>query len=169
MSSKQLKDSAKRIQLVALDFDGVLTDGGMYLSADGSAAKKVSFQDIMGLSRWQRRGRLVALVSGEDCPVARAFAAKLSLQHAFFGVKQKADVLRDLMSELHLGDDEVCFMGDDINDIQAMSIAGLAATVPHAPRRVLSVADWLSPTPAGSGAVRELLEYLAEAQGFELE
>lgn len=97
---------------------------------------------------------------------ARAFAAKLSLQHAFFGVKQKADVLRDLMPELRLDDDEVCFMGDDINDIQAMSIAGLAATVPHAARRVLSVADWVNSTPAGSGAVRE---FLAEAQGFVLE
>ena len=115
------------IKLIAMDVDGVLTDGSFWWGPNGEEWKRFHFADIMGLSRARKAGLRLALISGEDSPLIDRLAAKMQITDVHKNCKDKAGALRGL-AELHgLSLAEVCFMGDDVNDVPALEIAGLAA------------------------------------------
>lgn len=152
-----------RIRAIALDVDGVLTDGTVLLDAAGHEQKRISFADIMGISRGRRAGLLFALVSGEAGGVLDAIAAKLGVTDVYPGCKDKAGAVRDFAARHHLTLDEVCFVGDDVNDVEAMRICGLAVAPPTAHESALTAATRVTHRAAGAGAVREVVDELIEA------
>ncbi len=160
------------IKALAFDVDGVLTDGGVWWNArsDDSEAdewKRFSFIDIMGVARAKRAGLLVTLISGENSVIVDRFASKMSIADYTKGCTDKAAALREYAVRHSLDLRDVCFMGDDVNDLEAMAIAGLAASPSDGRDVVRKKAAFVSSLPGGNGAVRELIEAIISARERE--
>ncbi len=150
-----------RTRAIALDVDGVLTDGTFWWGPDGAEWKRFSFRDIMGLSRARRAGLVIALVSGEDSPLVDRLARKLGIEHVFKGCKDKAAALRQFSAKTGLALSEIAFMGDDINDLEAMNLAGVSAAPADAHDSARQQAAFVSQLGGGQGALRQFLDHLA--------
>jgi 3-deoxy-D-manno-octulosonate 8-phosphate phosphatase (KDO 8-P phosphatase) len=152
------------IKAIALDVDGVLTDGTFWWGVDGSELKRFSFRDIMGISRAMRCGLIFALISGEKNALVDRYAEKLNIPNVFQGCKDKEAALRSFARSQEIPLENTCFMGDDVNDLGAMKIAGFAAAPADAHEAAVAAAAYVTKRPGGHGAVRELLEFLNAAQ-----
>jgi 3-deoxy-D-manno-octulosonate 8-phosphate phosphatase (KDO 8-P phosphatase) len=148
------------IKALALDVDGVLTDGGVWWGPGGEEWKRFSFADIMGVSLARKAGLIVTLISGEESPLVDRYAVKMNLADITKGCKDKAAALRSFADHNQLALEEICFMGDDVNDLAAMELAGLAAAPADARPLVRSRADVVTQATGGNGAVRELVDRL---------
>jgi 3-deoxy-D-manno-octulosonate 8-phosphate phosphatase (KDO 8-P phosphatase) len=155
--TKILPSALRRIKAIALDVDGVLTDGGMWWGANGEEFKRFSFADIMGISLARRMGLTVALISGEASPLVDRYAEKMNITDVTKGCRDKATALRDFARRNALDLADVCFMGDDINDLEAMKLSGFSAAPADAQPEVLAQAGFQSTCKGGHGAVRELV------------
>ena len=163
--SKSAKHQMTQLKAIVLDVDGVLTDGGVWWGPDGAEWKRFSFTDIMGVSRARKAGLQVALISGEDSPLVDRFAAKLGITEVEKNCKDKASALRAVAQRMRLRVSDLCFMGDDVNDLGAMKIAGLSAAPANAITAVLLQAAFVTINSGGNGAVRELVEAILDARG----
>ena len=163
ISNAQLKS----IKAIALDVDGVLTDGGMWWGANGEEFKRFSFTDIMGVSLARRAGLIVTLISGEPSPLVDRYAAKMHIEDVTKGCRDKATALRAFAERHQLQLTEICFMGDDVNDLPAMEIAGLSAAPADARPGVLANVNFVATSKGGNGAVRELVDTLLAANEFD--
>jgi 3-deoxy-D-manno-octulosonate 8-phosphate phosphatase (KDO 8-P phosphatase) len=152
------------IKALALDVDGVLTDGGFWWGADGTEWKRFCFADVMGLSLARRSGLRLAIISGEDSPLIDRLAGKVGIVDIWKGCTDKASALTCFARRNNLSLEEICFMGDDVNDLPALEIAGLPAAPADARPVVLAKCDFISTAKAGNGAVRELIDYLLASQ-----
>ena len=122
--------------------DGVLTDGGVWWGPGGEEWKRFCFADIMGVSLARRAGLELALISGEDSPLIDRYRAEDAIRHVVKGCRDKAVALREFAAAANLELGEICFMGDDVNDLPAMKIAGLSAAPANAAHDVLRVAAY---------------------------
>src|SRR5215831_20215675 len=156
----------KTIQALAIDVDGVLTDGGLWWGPNGEEWKRFSFADIMGVSLARRAGFILALISGENSPLVDRYAEKMLIKHLVKGCRDKASAVRDFASAAGMSLAEICFMGDDVNDLPAMAISGFSAAPANAAALVLERADFLAKATGGNGAVRELIDALLAARGL---
>jgi 3-deoxy-D-manno-octulosonate 8-phosphate phosphatase (KDO 8-P phosphatase) len=152
------------IRAVALDVDGVLTDGGFWWGQNGEEFKRFSFADVMGISLARKAGLIVTLISGEDSPLVDRYAAKLGIEDVTKNCKDKAGALREFAKRHGLSYREIAFMGDDVNDLAAMDLAGLAAAPANACPAVLERAAYLAINSGGNGAVRELIDAILAAK-----
>jgi 3-deoxy-D-manno-octulosonate 8-phosphate phosphatase (KDO 8-P phosphatase) len=148
------------IKAVALDVDGVLTDGTFWWGPDGAELKRFSFRDVMGIARAMRGGLIFALISGEQNALVDRYAEKLKIASVFQGCKDKETALRSFAKSQQLSLENICFMGDDLNDLAAMKIAGFSAAPADAHEAAVAAAKYVTKRPGGRGAVRELLEFL---------
>ena len=152
------------IRAIVLDVDGVLTDGGVWWGPNGEEWKRFSFADIMGVSLARKAGLTVALISGEDSPLVDRFAVKMGLVDVEKGCKDKAGALRAFADRRGFALVEICFMGDDVNDLEAMRIAGMSAAPASAVPAARQCASFVSTKNGGNGAVRELVDAVLEAR-----
>ncbi|HEY3444745.1 MAG TPA: HAD family hydrolase [Myxococcales bacterium] len=150
----------EEIKAIALDVDGVLTDGTFVWGLDGGEYKSFAFLDVMGISRGKKAGLVFALISGEASPLVDRFAKKMGIVHVYAGCKDKAAALRDFAQKLQLDLRQVCMMGDDVNDVPAMGIAGFSAAPSTAHATALGKARLVTRRGGGQGAVRELIDHL---------
>jgi 3-deoxy-D-manno-octulosonate 8-phosphate phosphatase (KDO 8-P phosphatase) len=148
------------IKAVAMDVDGVLTDGTVWLDDTGRETKAVSFADIMGVSLGRRAGLLFAFVSGETGPCLDQIAAKFGVDEVYRGCKDKAGAVRDFATRHDLELAEVCFIGDDVNDVAALEICGLAVAPASAHSAAAAIASMVTSKSGGAGSVREVIDYL---------
>jgi 3-deoxy-D-manno-octulosonate 8-phosphate phosphatase (KDO 8-P phosphatase) len=152
------------LKAILLDVDGVLTDGGVWWGPNGEEWKRFSFADIMGVSLARKSGLIVGLISGEDSPLVDRFAAKMGITDVDKNCKDKARALRAFAERRGLTMSEICFMGDDVNDLEAMTIAGLAAAPASAVAAARDRASFVSTKDGGNGAVRELVDAILLAK-----
>jgi 3-deoxy-D-manno-octulosonate 8-phosphate phosphatase (KDO 8-P phosphatase) len=152
------------IEVVALDVDGVLTDGTFWWGPNGEEWKRFSFADVMGISRGRRAGLTFALVSGEASPLVDRFAEKLGIGEVHKGCKDKGAALRLVAERLQAPLERVCFVGDDVNDLPAFALAGFSAAPANAQPPVKAAASLVLSQPGGDGAVRELVELILAAR-----
>lgn len=143
-----------------LDVDGVLTDGTFWWGANGEEFKRFSFADVMGISLGLKAGLIFALVSGEESALVDRFAKKMAIADVYKGCRDKAAALRSFAEEHHLDLSQVCFMGDDVNDLPALESVGLAAAPADAHGAVRRKAALVTEHCGGQGAVRELVDLL---------
>ena len=152
----------EKIKLIATDFDGILTDGGIYLSCTGNENfKKINYKDIMGISTWLKSGRKFAIISGDSCEAIDFLAKKFNLEDTHQGLRfnQKDEVLKNIMNKYSLTEEEICYIGDDINDINALKTAQTAITVPDANYKVKEINGIIiTESKGGYGAVREVVD-----------
>jgi 3-deoxy-D-manno-octulosonate 8-phosphate phosphatase (KDO 8-P phosphatase) len=154
------------IRAIALDVDGVLTDGSFWWGPGGEEFKRFHFLDVMGVARGMRSGVRFALISGEDGPILHRYATKLRIEDVFPGCKDKAAALREFAARRALEMSSICFMGDDINDVAAMSLAGFSAAPSTAHPAAIAAATYVTVRQGGNGAVRELLDHLVQIGGL---
>jgi 3-deoxy-D-manno-octulosonate 8-phosphate phosphatase (KDO 8-P phosphatase) len=152
------------IKAIALDVDGVLTDGSFWWGPDGQEWKRFNFRDVMGISRAQKAGIMFALISGENSPLVDRFATKMNITAIFKGCKDKGLALQEFAARNGLAPADIAFMGDDINDLGAMKVAGLSAAPANAHPSVLEHAAFVAKGCGGQGAVRELVDHLLQIE-----
>lgn len=160
-----LQSRAKLIKLLALDVDGVMTDGGLYLSDSGEETKRFNSLDGHGIKMLQASGVQVAIITGRTSHCVTMRAENLGIRHVFQGVERKHEAMLQLLEQLGLKRDCVAYMGDDVVDLSVMRHVGLAIAVPDAPQLVREHANYVTQRRGGHGAVREACELLMAAQG----
>lgn len=148
----------KNLQLLALDVDGVLSDGRLYYTDQGEEFKSFNIRDGLGIKLLQRAGITVAIITGRTSAMVTRRAAELGIAHVVQGREDKLEALLDLCVNLEIDLSNVAYMGDDLPDRKAIMAVGLGATVADAASDVVAIADWQSRLPGGQGAVRELAE-----------
>jgi 3-deoxy-D-manno-octulosonate 8-phosphate phosphatase (KDO 8-P phosphatase) len=159
----------KEIRAIALDVDGVLTDGGVWWGPDAQEWKRFSYSDIMGVSLGRKAGLEFALISGEDSPLVDRFANKMGITFVEKNCKDKAAALRRFSEKMEIPLSSIGYMGDDVNDLGALELAGLAAAPSDAQLAVLRCAAFVANHPGGRGAVRELVDAVLIARKAKVE
>lgn len=160
----EIRDKLTSIKLLAMDIDGTLTDGAMYYSAQGDGLKRFDTRDGMGITLLHLADISTAFITSEDTDIVRKRAEKLKIHHVYLGIKRKNEVLSELCKKLGLRFDEVAYIGDDINDLPAFSVAGVAACPADAHNIVRQKVDVICSRNGGHGAVREFAEMILSAQ-----
>lgn len=160
-----LGEAAGRLRLLALDVDGVLTDGRIVYGNDGEELKAFSIKDGLGIKLVQRAGLQVAIITGRSSGIVARRAAELGIDLVVQGREDKLVALRELCASLDITPEECAYMGDDLPDLAAILAAGLGLTVSDAAAPVLEAADWVSARAGGEGAVREACEMILAARG----
>lgn len=156
---------ARDIRLLALDVDGVLTDGRLWFGNSGEEMKAFHIQDGLGIKLLQNSGVAVALITGRRSALVERRAAELGIRHVIQGREDKLQALQALCAELQLELAEAAYMGDDLPDLAAIRAAGLGITVADGHDLVAQHADFRTARAGGSGAVREACEMILRAQG----
>jgi 3-deoxy-D-manno-octulosonate 8-phosphate phosphatase (KDO 8-P phosphatase) len=160
-----LLSRAKLIKLVAFDVDGVMTDGGLYLSDSGNEFKRFNTLDGLGVKLLKATGIQVAIITGRTSQCVTFRAQNLGIEHVYQGVEHKLNAMNDLLNKLKLTRDAAAYMGDDVVDLTVMRHVGLAISVPDAPQLVREHANYITQRRGGHGAVREACELVMHAQG----
>ena len=155
------------IRLFAMDVDGVLTDGTVQISSDGTESKGFSILDGMGLRQLERAGVLTAWISGRPSGATTARARELQIPHLLQGRTDKITALQELAAQLGLTPDQCAYMGDDTIDAPAIAWAGIGIAPHEAMPEPLAAADYVTSRPAGCGAVREVCNHILSARGVE--
>lgn len=160
-----LLNQAKSIRLIAFDVDGIMTDGGLYLTDSGEEFKRFNSLDGHGLKMLKASGVGLAIITGRTSRCVELRAHHLGIAHVHQGVHDKLASMREMLAQLQLPMESVAFMGDDVVDLPVMLRAGLAISVPNAPQVVRERAHYITKCEGGHGAVREACELLMSAQG----
>lgn len=155
---------ARRVRLLVLDVDGVLTDGRLFLSAAGEELKVFHVRDGSGLVEIQRAGIDVAIISGRDSAAVTRRAAELGIERVSQGVADKGAALEALLAELGVAAEETACVGDDTPDLPMLNRVGLAIGVADSHPALHEAVHWLTPSPGGRGAVREVCDLLLSAR-----
>ena len=156
--------NASKIKLLALDVDGVLTDGSLNIGAEGELFKAFNARDGLGLSCLLRSGVRVAIITGRKSAIIHRRAEELGITELYEGIKDKRKILADLAAAGGLGQDEIAYMGDDLNDLPALLYAGLACAPADAAPEVIAASSFVAVNNGGRGAVREAAELILKAQ-----
>ena len=159
-----LEDRARRIRLLLLDVDGVLTDGKILLHHDGTESKQFDIRDGTGIVLAQKAGIRVGMLSARQSAATAERASQLRITLVRQGALDKLATYEEIRQELGLEDADVAFMGDDFLDLQVLGRVGLSAAPADAVDVVRGAVDWVSTRRGGDGAVRELTELLLKAQ-----
>jgi 3-deoxy-D-manno-octulosonate 8-phosphate phosphatase (KDO 8-P phosphatase) len=152
------------IRLFAMDVDGVLTDGTVQISSDGTETKGFSILDGMGIVRLNRAGVAVAWISGRVSAATTVRATELKIPHLVQGRTDKIVALQELAAQSGLNAEQCAYMGDDDIDAAAIGWAGIGVTVPDAMPPAFAAADYVTVRRAGHGAVREVCEHILAAR-----
>ncbi len=155
-----LTDRCNAIKLFLSDVDGVLTDGSMYYGEGGDELKRFSTLDGGGFILLRLVGIECGLITGEKSPIVDRRAKKIGLAHVIQGARDKSAELDRLLAKRGFSEQEVAYIGDDINDIMLINRVGVSATVPGNCLPADVKTDYVTTRPGGSGAVRDFAEWL---------
>ena len=146
--------------MLLLDVDGVMTDGGIYYTADGAEMKRFNAQDGFGIVRARELGLKIGIISGRSTPVVDARARELKADEVIQGSTDKLAAMEEIRHRHRLEPDEIAFIGDDLFDIPLLQAVGFSAAPKNARPEVKKAVDFITPSSGGHGAVRELVEFI---------
>lgn len=170
MEQRKLRERLAAVRLLAMDVDGVLTDGTLLWSAgpaEGAVfeTKAFSVKDGLGLSLARAASLAVVWITGRTSGVVERRAAELGVTELHQWARNKAAVLEQIKSRHALPAAAVLYVGDDLNDLPAFGVVGVRVAVADAAPEVRAQADWVTDAPGGKGAVREVVDTVLRAQG----
>jgi len=158
-----VREKARDIKLLALDVDGVLSDGKLYYGNEGEELKCFSILDGLGIKLLQDQGIIVAIITGRQSNIVSRRAKELSIKHVVQGREDKITALNELLTTTGFTLQQTAYMGDDLPDLSAIIQCRLGTTVANGHDIVKQHADWVSNKSGGNGAVRELADLLLQA------
>jgi 3-deoxy-D-manno-octulosonate 8-phosphate phosphatase (KDO 8-P phosphatase) len=161
----QLKQSLKKVRILIMDVDGVLTDGSLIIGTDGQEYKVFSVQDGMGMTLAHMGGLKVGIISGKKSKAVEIRAQELHLDVIYQGFFKKIEPYFEILESYNYEDENVCFIGDDILDLSIMKRVGVSIAVANARDRIKKEAHYVTKSRGGQGAVREAVELILKAQG----
>lgn len=164
LTNIDLVQRARKVRLLVLDVDGVLTDGKLYFLGDGSEAKAFSTLDGQGIKMLMNSGVNTAIITGRTSTIVERRAANLGIKHLIQGREDKRIALDELLSTLQLSYDQVAYLGDDLPDLAAIRCVALGVAVANANTFVRQHALAVTSLRGGEGAARELCEFIMAAQ-----
>lgn len=151
----------KTIKMIISDFDGVMTDGCVYIHEDLSKSRKISFKDMMALSLMRKAGLNLAFISGEKNPIIDLISERFGFNEIHQDIRVKIDVLKSIVEKYNLKQDEFLYIGDDINDSACLEFSSIKITVPNAADAVKKIKDiQITTNVGGDGALREVVDCL---------
>ncbi len=159
------KINLANIELLALDVDGVLTDGTLIIRDDAGESKPFNSLDGHGIVLWHRAGLKVAFLSGRMSQPTRCRADELKVEYVFQNCFDKLDVFKKFLQQIGLSPDRVAYIGDDLPDLPVIKFVGFGVAVANAVDEVKQYANYVTTRPGGSGAVREVIEYILKKTG----
>lgn len=162
LSQAEFEARLAQVQLLALDVDGVLTDGGLYYTESGEELKKFNVKDGLGIQRAIECGVEVAIFSAGSSSATLHRAKRLGIQHVYLRVPDKLAALKQLCETLNIALDRVAYIGDDLVDIPAMQAVGVPITVVDAMPENQAIAVYITQKGGGQGAVREICDLIAQ-------
>ncbi|HEX4823703.1 MAG TPA: HAD family hydrolase [Candidatus Polarisedimenticolaceae bacterium] len=161
----EIRERARKVRLVLMDADGVLTDGRIIVFADGNEARSYFARDGLGIRMGQQGGLDFGVVSGRSSPAVEARARELDFVEIHQKVAAKGGCLVEIARRRGLGADEICFVGDDLVDVPAFRRCGLAVAPADADRSILEHVHHVGTASGGRGIVREVIELILRAKG----
>jgi 3-deoxy-D-manno-octulosonate 8-phosphate phosphatase (KDO 8-P phosphatase) len=153
------------IGLLALDVDGVLTDGTIIINGDGSEGKSFNLLDGHGIRMWRRAGLKVAFLSGRFSEATKCRAEQLDVDYCVQDCSEKLPALKKLLEQVGLSAKKTAYVGDDLMDLPVIRYVGFGAAVANAVDEVKEIADYITTHRGGEGAVREVIEYILKKSG----
>ena len=149
------------IKMVITDFDGIITDNCVYVDENGGMTRKLNFKDIMAFSLLKKNGINIAIISGEANSAIDVIAKKFNIEEVHQGIRNKLDVLKNIVNKYNLSQEEYLYIGDDVNDYESLSFAKYALTVSTAVEKVKSIQHiQIVKNLGGNGAFREVVDCL---------
>ncbi len=166
MNLSSLSERCAQIELLVVDVDGVLTDGGIVYSEPGIEWKKFHVRDGIAIKLWQHAGKRAAILSGRHSKLVELRAAELGLTLVVQGSVDKQPGYRRILQDTACRPEQVCYIGDDLPDLPMLLNCGLAVAVADACKEVQLAAHWVTRARGGEGAVREIVELILKSQGL---
>lgn len=164
-ATQQILAKAKKLKLLILDVDGVLTDGRLFFDNEGTEYKCFHARDGHGMKLLQQTGVQIAVISGRQSNSVALRMKNLGIEHVFQGHENKRAAFAGLMATTGLTPEQCAYVGDDVLDLPIMQHVGLSIAVQDAHFAVKERADWCTALPGGQGAVREVCDLIMQAQG----
>ncbi|SVE34457.1 uncharacterized protein METZ01_LOCUS487311 [marine metagenome] len=161
---EDLIKKAKNIKLVATDIDGVWTDSRMYVTPEGEWMKAFSTYDGMAVSMLQKKGIIVAILTSENTDIVRARAEKLNIDEVYINEHEKLKRLFYLSKKYDISMDQIAYIGDDVNDLEALKSVGFSALTSNSPIQNQCTPDYITTRIGGYGAFREFSDIILNAQ-----
>jgi 3-deoxy-D-manno-octulosonate 8-phosphate phosphatase (KDO 8-P phosphatase) len=158
-------EKIKRLKVLILDVDGVLTDGRLFFDQHGNEYKCFHARDGHGLKLLRQSGVEVAVISGRNSPTVALRMHSLGITHVFQGHENKRAAFQEVLSRLALTPEQAAHVGDDVLDLPILTQVGFAVAVNDAHFAVKRYADWCTETAGGQGAVREVCDAILQVQG----
>lgn len=160
----ELIERAKKIKLLLMDCDGVLTDGRLYFTEAGETIKVFHVRDGHGLAMWHHAGFRSGIISGRNSEVVGKRAAELGIHYLKLGSKDKLKEFAEILEDARVENEEIAYVGDDLPDIDLMKKVGLAVAVADAVPEVFLFAHFTTTAKGGLGAVREVTDFLLKSK-----
>jgi len=162
---RNLQTKAKKIKLLLLDVDGVLTDGTIILDNQGNELKACHVRDGHGIKLAQRSGIAIGIITGRKSEVVNIRARELGIQEVYQGAHEKILAYESVIAKYGVEDSEVAYIGDDIVDVEVFKRVGMAVGVADADPSIRPHVDLITKTEGGRGAVREFINFVLKSQG----
>jgi 3-deoxy-D-manno-octulosonate 8-phosphate phosphatase (KDO 8-P phosphatase) len=166
MMKTALTAKIRKIKFIALDVDGVLTDGGIIIAGDGSELKRFDVKDGSGISLARHVGLKFAVISGRYSKVITLRAKELKIKAVYQGVIEKLKAYNKMKKKFKLKDDEICFIGDEIIDLPVFEKCGFSAAPADAVAEIKAAADYVCKKSGGRGCVREVINMILKSRGL---
>lgn len=154
--SRKIKERFKNIRMLAMDVDGVLTDGGVYIGENGTEFRRFDIKDGMGIKQVMQKGITIAIISSSLCEAVIHRAAQLGIEEVHVGVQDKLSCLQEICARHSINIKEVCYVGDDLADLRVMEAVGLACAPNDAVDDVKEVSTFITKSNGGTGTIREI-------------
>ena len=169
MVKESATDAAKKIKMLVFDVDGVMTDGSITYDEDGKEYKTFNAKDGHGIVRMNKSGFITAIITARNNGTVKHRAENLNFTELYQGYKFKLPALEELLKKYNLKFENVSYMGDDLPDMCILEKVGLACCPADAVKEVKAACNYISTYNGGKGAVRELCDFVLDAQGIEKE
>lgn len=159
-----VEERAKRIKLLIMDCDGVLTDGRLFFGPTGEELKVFFVRDGQGLSYWHKAGGKSGIISGRNSPIVEMRGRQLGIEYFWQGRKEKVTAFNEMIAAAGVTAEEAAFVGDDTPDAEVFPLVGLAVAVADAHDDAKNAAHYITKADGGRGAVREVIDLILNAQ-----
>ena len=166
LSASEYEQRLKKIKLLLLDVDGILTDSKIFFIQGQGWTRQYSIYDGYGIRMVQKLGLPVGVISGGQSDELKERLKVLKIEHFVIGSEDKLESLNQLVEKTKIPYENICFMGDELFDMPALEKVGLAITVPNAMEEVIEIAHWVTTKTGGNGAVREVIDAIRKAQNL---
>lgn len=154
-----------KVKYWVIDVDGTMTDGSVYYDENGNELKKFNTKDAAGFFSIHAVGMKIIVLTGRECHATERRMKEMQVDYLFQNVKNKKKFLQSFMQKEKIEKEEIAYIGDDLNDLNAMSLAGLVACPADACSEVISIANYVSEVKGGYGAVRDIVNYVLKLRG----